>query len=134
MSSRGSFAKNGHVTTSEYQTIKVTSSGVKILKGYGSNHSLPEYSHTPNSVYAKMNPDGSLRTLRFFNDKGYPVFEIGNHPESHINYGNKKDPVVHFHFFNGVNREENAYRMDQHPKIKEKYKSFLKEFDLYDKC
>lgn len=133
MSSRGSFAKNGHVTTNEYKTIKVTSSGVKILEGYGNNHSLPEYSHSPNSIYAKMNPDGSLRTLRFFDEKGYPIFEIGYHPEPAINNGSK-EPVVHFHLFNGINRDENVYRMDQYPEIKEKYKLFLEEFSLYDKC
>lgn len=134
MSSRKAKALNGHVTTNEYQTIKVTPSGVKILKGYGVNHSLPEYAHSPNSIYAKLDYKGSLRTLRFFNDKGYPIFEIGYHPEPRINFNNRKDPIVHFHLFNGIERDENAHRMDHHPEIKEKYKTFLKEFDLYDKC
>ena len=135
MSSRGSFARNGHITNCEYTTKNITSSGVKILIGIGNNHSLPEYSHTPNSIYAKLKKDGvTLHELRFFNEKGFPVFEIAYHPESKINNGNKKDSIVHFHFFDGINRYPKAYRMDEYPEIKEKYKKYLKEFNLYDKC
>ena len=54
MASRGSKAKNGHVTTDEYSTESVTKTGVKILKGKGRNHSLPDYSHSPSSIYAKL--------------------------------------------------------------------------------
>lgn len=134
MSSRGSAAKNGHITTNEYETISITANGVKILKGIGNNHSLPDYAHTSRSIYAKMNPDGSLREIRFYDDKGYPIIEIGYHPESNINFGNKKDRIVHFHYFDGVNRSGKAYRMDEYPNIKEQYGIYLKEFDLYDKC
>lgn len=55
MSSRGSYAVNGHVTTNEYMTTHVDSTGGKILKGCSTRrHSLPDYAHTPNSVYIKL--------------------------------------------------------------------------------
>ena len=71
MSSRGSVARNGHVTTHEYDTSRVTSSGVKILSGSSKKyHSLPDYSHSPNAAYAKMKPDGkTLHELRIY-DRG----------------------------------------------------------------
>ena len=134
MSSRGSVIKNGHITTSEYKTNKVTSHGVKILEGYGNNHSLPDYAHTPNSIYAKLKKDKkTLHEMRFYDEKGYPIIEIAYHPEPPINNGSKA-PVVHFHM---LDERLNRYYKDtikNHPDIKEKYLDYLKEFDLYDKC
>lgn len=134
MSSRKAKALNGHVTTNEYQIIKVTPSGVKILEGYGSNHSLPDYAHTPNSIYAKMKYDGkTLQEMRFYDDKGYLTIEIGYHPEPGIN-NNSHEPVVHFHLYDKNLNRYYKNTVKNHPEIKEKYSKYLKEFDLYDKC
>lgn len=133
MSSRGSLAKNGHITTNEYRTIEITELEVKILEGLDNNHSLPDYSHTPNSIYAKLKSDGkTLHEMRFYDEKGNPIIEIAYHPEPNINNGNREN-VVHYHLFDGLNRSEPTL-VKTHPEIKEKYKKYLKEFDLYDKC
>ena len=135
MSSRGSAIKNGHVTSTEYETLKTTQHGVKILKGLDNNHSLPDFAHTPNSIYAKMKYYGeTIHEMRFYDKNGYPIIEIAYHPEPKINAGNREKNIVHFHTFTGVNRNPHAYRMDKNPDIKEKYKIYLKEFKLYDKC
>lgn len=134
MSSRGAEAENGHVTTTEYETTSITALGIKILKGRGRNHSLPDYAHTPGSVYAKMKPNGKdLHEMRFYDEKGHPIIEIANHPEPSINNGNRHENVVHFHIYKGLDRD-NVQRMDAHPEVKSKYAKYLKEFDLYDKC
>lgn len=130
MASRGSKARNGFVTANEYSTESMTKSGVKVLKGNGYNHSLPDYSHSPKSIYAKLKRDGSLHEMRFYDAKGSPIIEIANHPEPKINNGSR-DPVVHYHLYNGVTRS-NAERLTK--TIREKYAKYLKEFNLYDKC
>ena len=135
MSSRGSFAKNGHVTTNEYKTIKVTSSGTKILEGYGTNHSLPDYAHTPGSIYVKLKKDKkTLHEMRFYDDKGFPIIEIAYHPEPKINNGDRRNSIVHYHTFDGIDHNSVPHRMNEHPEVKEKYKLFLEEYELYDKC
>lgn len=132
MSSRGAVAKYGFVTTKDYNVLMVTNSGVKILTGVGNNHSLPELAHSPNSIYAKLKKDGiTLHELRFFDEKGHPIFEIAYHPEPAINNGDRETSIVHYHTFSGLKRDD-AIKMDEF--IKEKYKKFLKEFNLYDKC
>lgn len=131
MSSRGSFAINGHVTTKNYKTDMITESGVKVLSGIGNNHSLPELSHTPNSIYDKLKKDDVLHELRFFDSQGYPIFEIAYHPEPNINNGNRIENIVHYYTFNGLNRKP-AKILDEI--IKKRYSKYLKEFGLYDKC
>ena len=135
MSSRGSYAVNGHVTINEYATIYVDNVGGKILEGTSpKSHSLPDYAHTPNSVYAKLKPDGkTLHEMRFYNDKGNPIIEIAYHPEPKINNGDRETSIVHFHIYKGLDRDP-AQRMDNYLEIKEKYAKYLKEYGLYDKC
>ena len=132
MSSRGSKAKYGKITTKDYCIDKITEKGVKILKGLGNNHSLPELSHSPNSIYAKLKDDGvTLHEIRFFGDDCYPIIELAYHPEPSLNKKNKETNVLHFHQYDGLRRLP-PKRMDLHKEIKEKYKEYLKEFDLYD--
>ena len=126
MSSRGSFAKNMHITCNEYETIKILDSGVKILKGIGKNHTLPDYSHSPNAIYAKLHKSGDLQELRFYDDNCELIFEIGYHREGILS---KESNVLHFHIINKLNRSP-AQQIDTN--IKEKYKVYLKEFGLYD--
>lgn len=134
LSSRGNFIKNGHAGTSEYKTIFVTENGVKILEGNGNNHSLPDYAHTPESIYAKMKSDGkTLHELRFYDKSGNPIIEIAYHPEPNINNGDRQTSVVHFHLYKGLIRMP-AQLMSNNPEMKRKYAKYLKEFGLYDKC
>ncbi len=135
MSSRGSRARNGHVTTHEYGTKSVLPSGTKVLSGTSKQyHSLPDYSHSPNAVYAKMKHDGvTLHELRIYDKNGNPIIEIAYHPEPTINNGDRQTNIVHFHTFNRLTRND-AQRMDKNPEVKEKYAEYLKEFNLYDKC
>ncbi len=134
MSSRGSKAKNGHATADEYETIEVSQTGVKILKGKYFKHSLPDYAHTGDSIYAKMKKDNkTILEMRFYDKDGKPIIEIAYHPEPKINNGNWDD-VVHYHLFNDKLDRYYVARVKDHPEIKEKYAIYLKEFNLYDKC
>ena len=136
MSSRGSYATNGHVTTYEYTTIYVDNVGGKVLVGTTSkSHSLPDYSHTLNSVYIKLKKDNkTLHAMRFYDEKGHPIIEIAYHPEPKINNGNREESIVHFHLYDNKLGRNNVHRMDKYPEIKEKYSKYLKEYSLYDKC
>lgn len=128
MSSRGSVAKNGHVTTDNYNTVSYVLDA-KVLSGNGNNHSLPDYSHSKNTAYIKLKPDGTLHEIRFYGDNNTPIIEIAFHPEPQLNNGDKKYSVLHYHTFNGLDRSK-AQAMTK--SIKEKYKDYLKEFGLYD--
>ena len=76
MSSRGARIKNGHVTTTEFSSVREIE-GAKVLVGTGTQHGLPDYSHKPNSIYIKENRNGSFRELREYDKTGFPIIEIG---------------------------------------------------------
>lgn len=131
MSSRGAKIENGHVTTSEYKTVK-TIEDAKVLVGTSSQqHGLPDYSHSPNSKYIKENPDGSFREMRVYNKNGFPVIEIGYHPEPKLT-GNRHDYILHYHTFDrnlgrylgGIVSEK------EHPKIYNMFKKYLRRYGL----
>ena len=130
MGSRGAVAKYGYVTDLDYHTVKVTESGVKVLDGYGNNHSLPELAHSPNSIYARFK-DNKLYEIRFFDNKGYPIIELAYHPEPKLNNGDKQCFVLHMHLYKGLTRLPAEFITSD---VEEKYKDYLKEFELYDKC
>lgn len=134
MSSRGSKATNGHVTTTEYK-MKAPDSYIddaKILVGASSrHHGLPDYSHTPNSKYIKENPDGSFREMRVYGDHGEPLLEIGYHPEQPLT-GNRHKPVLHYHIF-GPNLERimgGRISEKENSEIYNKYKKYLGAYGL----
>jgi len=134
MSSRGSFAKNGHVTTIEYKTIfKNETLNMEILQGTSKQfHTLPDYSHSPNMVYVKLKDDEvTLHEMRFYDSNCNPIIEIAYHPEPKINNGDMRTNILHYHIYKGLIRG-NAIRMDEHPEMSVKYADYLKEFDLYD--
>lgn len=135
MSSRGSYAMNGHVTTTEYKTTGTSNSGAKKLVGTSrQNHSLPDYAHSPNAVYVKYKKDGkTVHEIRIYDENGKPIIEIAYHPEPKLNNGDRETNIVHFHTFDGLTRKD-AIRIESQPNVKERYKNILKEFDLYDKC
>lgn len=129
MASRGSVAVNCCILTNEYETVSVTPMGTKILKGLNNKHSLPDYAHTAGSVYAKVDNSGLLRELRFYDKDHKPVLEIGYHVDAKF----KKEGsgrVLHYHTFDSdLNRVPGKLMTNE---LKEKYRDYLKEFNLYD--
>lgn len=137
MASRGSVTKNGHVTTDEYIYVydenghQVTVYGAKVLTGVNNNHSLPDYAHTPNSIYIKLDNEENFRELRVYNEKRFPELEIAYHPERSLT-DNAKEPVLHFHTFGEkLNREMGGLLSEtKHSDIYYKYKKYLEIFGL----
>ena len=133
MSSRGAKARNGHVTTNEYRLKNEKKVyDAKVLEGVTKQqHGLPDYAHSPNSKYIKENPNGSFREMRVYNDSGFPVIELGYHPEPNLT-GNRHEPVLHYHTF-GENLERTLggeVSETVNKEIYEKYKKYLEVYGL----
>lgn len=99
MGGNGSYS-SGSTNSEEgrrWKTIDVLSNGVKILelKNPKSNLKLPEESHTPNSIYAIANKDGSnIKAIGVYGSDSKKLYEI--HTEDH------KGICPHYHkWFNG---------------------------------
>ena len=122
MSSRGSRTKNGHVTNKEFRCVREFE-GAKVLVGTGTQHGLPDYSHTPNRIYIKENSDGSFRELREYDKTGFPIIEIGYHGEKHLT-GNRHEKVLHYHTFEEDLSRKNAKRLTE--EIRKKYSRYLR--------
>ncbi len=133
MSSRGAKTENGHVTTNEYRLKNnKTVLDAKVLIGTSpKNHGLPDYAHSPGSKYIKENPDGSFREMRVYDDKGFPILEIGYHPEETLS-GNRHEAVLHFHTFDkSLNRFLDGRLSDtENANIYNAYKKYLEEYGL----
>ena len=131
MSSRGSKSKNGHVTTTEYKKEgNLVGGDGKILVGKNNKfHSLPDYSHSPNAKYIKLEKDGSLKEIRIYNEEGFPILEIGNHTEKCIT-GNRNEKVLHTHEFTEKLDRINWKLLKKDDELYKKYEKYLKEFGL----
>jgi len=104
----------------------------KVLVGATSKqHGLPDFAHSPNSKYIKENRDGSFRELRDYDETGFPIIEIGYHPEPSLT-GNRNTNVLHFHTFKpDLERVMGGIVSEtSNPTIYEKYKKYLKEYGL----
>lgn len=133
MSSRGAKTENGHVTTTEYKFKdgKMVEDA-KVLVGTSSKqHGLPDYAHSPNSKYIKENPNGSFRELRDYDETGFPIIEIGYHPEQSLT-GDRHTYVLHFHTFKSNLERVMGGKVSEtsNPDIYKKYKKYLKEYGL----
>lgn len=95
MSGRGAFAVEKNVPYT-YETIDKIA-GVKVLKGTGQAHNLPEESHSSNA-YIKVDSEGRFVRYREFNSNKTAHFDIDYHPERAIT-GNVKEKVLHIHFY-----------------------------------
>ena len=122
MSSRGARTKNGHVTTKEFRCIREVE-GAKVLVGTGTQHGLPDYSHTPNRIYIKENHDGSLRELREYDKSGFPIIEIAYHAEPQLT-GNRHEKILHYHTFEEDLSRNKAKRLTEN--LREKYYRYLR--------
>ncbi len=94
MGGNGSFARKS--TASEagrrWKTVAITSSGIKIieLKNPNDSYSLPVESHSPNSIYAIFNKNGSgVKAIAQYGSDGKKLWEI--HTTDHKGLG------VHYH-------------------------------------
>lgn len=133
MSSRGARARNGHVTTTEYQPKNgKTVYDAEVLEGTSpQNHGLPDYAHSPDSKYIKENPDGSFREMRIYDENGFPILEIGYHPEPNLT-GNRHEKVLHYHTFeaNLDRKLGGKLSASDNADIYNEYKKYLKGYGL----
>lgn len=102
--------------------------GVKILKGTGSQHGLPESSHS-NSAYIKLDHNGRFKEIRFY-DKNHSLYlEIGYHSEKNVDASGK--PVLHYHTYDpsfSMTKEGNGGRSEAKKLTKGMKKHFRKYF------
>ena len=78
MGGRGTFASGKNVAYT-YETVGKIED-VKVLKGLGGRHSLPEEAHS-SSAYIKLKPNGTFHEMRIYDKEHYLVAEIAYHPE-----------------------------------------------------
>ena len=125
MASRGSVAKNSRITDEEYKTISILPHGEKVIEGIGSKHSMPDYSHSPNTIYV-IYKEGSFRAMRVYGGDHMPIIEIAYHPEPNLNNGDREHSVWHMHVFNKKNLTHNKAKFITN-EIKQKYKELLED-------
>ena len=125
MASRGSVAKNSRITDEEYKTISILPHGEKVIEGIGSKHSMPDYSHSPNTIYV-IYKEGSFRAMRVYGGDHMPIIEITYHPEPNLNNGDREHSVWHMHVFNKKDLTHNKAKFITN-EIKQKYKELLED-------
>ena len=124
MSSRGSVAKNGRITDKEYETIKILPHGEKVIEGIGKNHSMPDYSHSTNTIYV-IYRKGVFHAMRIYGEDHMPIIEIAYHPEPNLNNGDRLHNIWHMHrYLPGLIRQKPEFINDD---IKEKFKDYLED-------
>ncbi len=130
MSSRGSFARNGRIMDEEYKTIEILRQGEKIIEGIGrQNHSMPDYSHSSNSIYI-IYKKGCFHAMRIYDEDHMPIIEIAYHPEPVLNNGDREHGIWHMHkYTKGSIERNNAELISDEVKIK--YKEYLEDIE-YD--
>lgn len=121
MGGRGTFAIGNNVSY-VYETVGKIE-GVKVLKGTGQAHNLPEEAHS-SKAYIKVDNEGNFVRYREFNDDKTTYFDIDYHPEKAIT-GNVSERVFHIHFYDskGVRDKVGRKLTDEE---KEKYKKFFR--------
>ena len=97
MGGRGTYAAGNEVPFT-YQTVgKIF--GIKVLKGIGGVHGLPEEAHT-SAAYIQLKKDGTVHAIRFYGKDKLLQFEIAFHPEPNIDSSGK--PVLHYHMYDNT--------------------------------
>ncbi len=125
MSSRGSKAKNNRFTSDEYRTAQTLPHGEEVLEGIGCNHSMPDYSHSTNSIYI-IYRKGVFHAMRIYGEDHMPVIEIAYHPEPNINQGNRNGPVWHMHVYKKGDLEHKPAEIIS-VEIEKEYKDLLED-------
>lgn len=128
MGGRGTFAA-GNPVPYTYETVDKIED-VKVLKGIGNQHGLPESSHSSNA-YIKLKPDGTFHEMRLYDSDHVLYLEIGYHPEKAL-AGDTVTPVLHYHTYDnrfsvnktgGFTRSKAKLLTDE---MKQKYKKYFK--------
>lgn len=118
MGGRETFASGNNVPY-RYETVGKIN-GVKVLKGKGKNHNLPQEAHS-SKAYIAVYPNGAFKQYREFNADRTVKFDIDNHPKPSIS-GNR-DSVFHIHFYsNGIRNKKGR------PLTDAEYKKYMKYF------
>lgn len=102
--------------------------GVKILKGTGTQHGLPESSHS-SPAYIKLGQNGNFKEIRFYDKNHCLYFEIGYHSEKNVDASGK--PVLHYHTYDpsfSMMKEGNGGRSKAMKLTKSMKKHFRKYF------
>lgn len=121
MGGRGTFA-SGKSTNFTYETVGEIH-GVKVLKGIGTKHSLPEESHG-SSAYIKLKHDGTFHELRLYDKDKFLTTEIAYHREPNIS--KKQDSVLHYHIYDKNFNRTKAIELLPTDELYKKYKKFFK--------
>lgn len=100
MGGRGTFAAGNAAPYQYYVDTTYSPSGtwegVKILKGTGNKHGLPESSHS-SLAYIKLDHNGRFKEMRLYDRNHCLYFEIGYHAEKSIDKSGKA--VLHYHTY-----------------------------------
>ena len=118
MGGRGTYASGNNVAYT-YETIGKIHN-IKVLKGIGSKHSLPEEAHS-SSAYIKLKPDGTFHEMRIYGKDKLVKLEIGYHLEPSLGKGN----ILHYHIIDKDFNRTKATKLHKNTKI---YKEFSKYF------
>lgn len=95
MGGRGTFASGKSDTPYTYRTVGKIE-GIKVLEHMAGGRKLPEEAHS-SRAYALLNPDGTLRVLRFYDAEHRLRYEIAYHREPNIDPAG--NPVLHYHVY-----------------------------------
>ena len=121
MGGRGTFV-SGKNAAYTYETVDKIED-VKVLKGLGGRHSLPEEAHSSNA-YIKLKPDGTFHEMRIYDKEHYLVAEIAYHPEPKLT-GNRREAILHIHVYKRNNFGDRSPRLLTDEEY-EKYKKYFK--------
>lgn len=126
MASRGVVNRLGIVTDEEYEYAGNDFEDASELIGIGDNHSLPDYSHTPNRIYVKTGVNG-FREMRVYGEDGKLKLEIAFHPERNLDKSGEF--VLHYHEYDDTLERTPAKPITR--EIYEKYKKYLNHWGIY---
>lgn len=121
MGGRGTFASGKQVGYT-YEAIGQIE-GVKVLKGSGLLHNLPEEAHS-SKAYIKVDGKGNFVRYREYNADKTSNFDIDYHIEPKIT-GNRVERVFHIHFYNQNGKRDDVGRTLT-PEEMSRYKKYFK--------
>ena len=110
-----------------YKTVDTIADAEVLVGKDALHHSLPDVSHSPNAKYIKLNPDGSFREMRVFENNKL-MFEIGYHGEKSLAHNNI--PILHIHYINGIEFKDHPPAMHLTEKQLEEFKKYFVKLDL----
>ena len=119
MGGRGTYAAGNNVAYT-YETIEKIDD-VKVLKGLGNKHSLPEEAHS-SSAYIKLKPNGTFHEMRFYGKDKLAKFEIGYHLEPKLGKGN----ILHFHIIDKDFNRSHSIKLHKNSKMYKEFKKYFK--------